>query len=110
MSMTPQAFLLLIFISACVTYFLRAVSFLVFRGDRKMPKSLDKLGKILPNAVMAVLVVYCLKDVPEDFSHIGIPKLIAVLLVAISYKWKHSTFLSILIGTVAYMILLVFFK
>ncbi len=50
---------------------------------------------MLPSAIMAVLIIYCLKDVPGDFTGIGIRKLLAVLVVVISYHFKRSTFLSI---------------
>lgn len=36
----------------------------------------------------------------------GLLELIAVVIVAASYKWKHNTFLSILLGTVAYMVMI----
>ena len=55
-----------------------------------------------------VLIIYCLKDVPDDFTGVGIQKLLAVLVVVISYHFKRSTFLSIFLGTAAYMLLLHF--
>lgn len=95
-----------ILLSAGITFLLRALPFLLFRGNRKMPTALVKLGKILPSAIMAVLIVYCLKDVGNSWIDIGIPKLIAVIIVAVSYKWKHNTLLSIAAGTGCYMVLL----
>jgi branched-subunit amino acid transport protein AzlD len=95
-----------ILISAAITFLLRALPFLCFRGNKKMPERLVYLGNILPSAIMAVLIVYCLKDVGSDWTGIGIPRLIAVGIVMLSYKWKHNTLLSILGGTVCYMILL----
>lgn len=65
-----------------------------------------RLGKTLPSAIMAVLIVYCLKDVGSDVVHIGLPKIAAVVIVALSYKWKHNTLVSIAVGTAGYMILL----
>ena len=67
-----------------------------------MPDWLQKLGEMLPSAIMAVLIIYCLKDVPDDFTGVGIQKLLAVLVVVISYHFKRSTFLSIFLGTAAY--------
>ena len=55
---------------------------------------------------MAVLIVYCLKDVGSDVVHIGLTKIAAVVIVALSYKWKHNTLVSIAVGTAGYMILL----
>ena len=96
----------IIVLSAVITFSLRAVPFFVFRGERKMPERLVYLGNILPAAIMAVLIVYCLKDVVGDFGTYGIPQLAAVLVVAVSYKWKHNTFISIISGTLCNMILM----
>ncbi|MBQ6365843.1 MAG: AzlD domain-containing protein [Oscillospiraceae bacterium] len=98
--------ILAIFIAAVVTFSLRALPFLLFSGNRKMPDWLSRLGAVLPSAIMAVLIVYCLKGVKSDMIGTGVPSAIAVLVVALSYKWKHNTFLSILFGTAVYMLLL----
>lgn len=95
-----------ILVSALITFGLRAITFLVFSKGKTMPPKLIYLGKILPSAIMAVLVVYCLKDVTGDFYHYGIPELVAAAVVVITYKWKHNTLLSILLGTICNMLLL----
>lgn len=95
-----------IVLSAVITFGLRALPFVIFSGERKMPAWLQKLGELLPPAIMAVLIIYCLKDVPWNFTGVGIQKLLAVLVVAVSYHLKRSTFLSIFLGTAAYMVLL----
>lgn len=82
---------------------LRALPFLIFKGNKILPKSVQTLGRTLPSAIMAVLIVYCLKDAREDFMGTGVWQLLAVFVVAVSYKWKHNTFLSILLGTISYM-------
>ena len=91
--MSTERILIMIAVSALCTFFLRALPFLAFGGSQKMPDWLDRLGKTLPSAIMAVLIVYCLKDVGSD-------------VVALSYKWKHNTLVSIAVGTAGYMILL----
>ena len=106
--MSTSMIFVTIFVSAAITFFLRALPFLVFRDGKKMPEKLVYLGKILPSAIIAVLIVYCLKDVSNNWVGMGIPKLIAVGVVAVSYIWKHSTFISILAGTVCYMALIYF--
>lgn len=68
-----------------------------------MPGWMKRLGLILPSAIMAVLIVYCLKGAKSDLIGTGI---IAVLVVAVSYKWKHNTFISIIAGTAVYMVML----
>lgn len=95
-----------IVISAICTFGMRALPFLI--SDRMKIKSqkLEFLGRILPPAIMAVLLVYCLKDVPSDFIGIGIPKLAGVLVTGISYIWKNNSFFSIILGTLCYMLLI----
>jgi len=95
-----------ILISALITYFLRSAVFLFFNGRRTMPIWLDRLGKILPSAIMGVLIVYCLKIIQSDFGHSGLFGIIAAFITALSYEWKHNTFISIAAGTAAYMILI----
>lgn len=98
--------LLVVFISALITFLLRALPFVIFHGERRMPESVLKLGKVLPATIMAVLIIYCVKDIFGDMVGIGFPKILAILVVAGSYKWKHNTFLSIAAGTVLYMVVL----
>lgn len=90
---------------ALVTAGLRFLPFLIFTGDRKTPKLIEKLSKTLPYAIMAMLVVYCLKGV--SFASISgfLPELIACLVVGLLHIWKRNTLLSILCGTVCYMLL-----
>lgn len=94
-----------ILIAAVITFSLRALPFVIFRGEKKMPEKLVKLGQMLPAAIMAILVVYCVKDILPSPVKVGVPKVLAVLFVAVSYKWKHNTFLSIAVGTALYMVL-----
>lgn len=98
--------LLAILLAAAITFALRALPFLIFHGERKMPVFLTKLGAVLPAAIMAVLIVYCLKGIAVDWKTNALPQILAVLTVGISYKWKHNTLISIVAGTAVYMLLL----
>ncbi|MBP3817593.1 MAG: AzlD domain-containing protein [Butyrivibrio sp.] len=104
--MRPWYILLAIVMSALITFGLRALPFVLFRGGRSMPEWMQCLGQILPSAIMAVLIVYCLKGAKSNPIGIGIPGIIAVSVVVASYKRKHNTFISIIVGTAAYMIML----
>ena len=104
--MRTEYILIAVAVSAVITFGLRAFPFVLFGGSRKMPETIVKLGKVLPATIMSVLIVYCVKDSMENVVGIGIPKAIAVLVVAGSYKWKHNTFVSIALGTLVYMVLL----
>ena len=93
-----------VLVSAACTLFMRALPFLFFRGNKPLPAWLERLGKVLPSAIMAVLVVYCLKDAVLAPQENALPQALGVAVVALSYRWKHNTLLSILLGTVAVMI------
>ena len=101
--MTDTRILLLTAVVAGVTALLRFLPFTVF--GQKVPAPIAYLGKILPFAIMAMLVVYCLRDISFLSAPYGIPEAIAVLAVVLLHKWKHHTLLSILGGTVIYMVL-----
>ena len=93
---------------ALVTILIRFLPFLIFRGNRKTPEIIEKLGRILPYAIMGMLVVYCLKGM--SFTDISgfLPQIIACLVVGVLYVWKRNTLVSIVSGTVCYMLLLQF--
>jgi len=90
---------------ALVTAGIRFLPFVLFSGERKTPKIIDKLGKMLPYSIMGMLVVYCLKDVKVTDISSGLPALIACLVVSILYIWKRNTLISIIAGTLCYMLL-----
>ena len=95
-----------ILVGLAVTFFLRALPFLLFSGKREMPAWMHQLGQLLPSAIMAVLIIYCLRGARSDFFGTGVPGLIAAAVVVLTYKWKHSTFISIVAGTAVYMVLI----
>ena len=92
-------------IIALVTAALRFLPFALFGNGRKTPKIIEKLSSMLPYAIMGMLVVYCLKD--TSFSSLGgfLPALIASAVVVLLHVWKRNTLLSIISGTVCYMLL-----
>ena len=95
---------LLVAVMSAVTILLRAAPFLIFK--KKTPAYVMYLGKVLPAAIIGMLVVYCLKDVKIVSAPFGAPELIAGLLVVGLHAWKRNILLSILAGTVAYMLLI----
>ena len=90
---------------ALVTAALRFLPFLIFRGNRSTPKYIEYLGKVLPYAIMGMLVVYCLKGVSFAEAAGWLPYLLASAAVVLLHLWKRNTLLSIISGTVIYMIL-----
>ena len=95
----------MIAVIALVTAALRFLPFFIFRGNRQTPKYIEYLGKVLPYAIMGMLVVYCLKGVTFTSLENWLPYLVATALVVLVHLWKRNTLLSIISGTVCYMVL-----
>ncbi|MGN0978820.1 MAG: branched-chain amino acid transporter permease [Candidatus Avoscillospira sp.] len=95
----------LIAVMSLVTMALRFLPFLLFGGSKKVPAFVSYLGRVLPYAIMGMLVVYCLKDVSLVQAPHGLPELLAVLAVVGLHLWKRNALLSIGAGTVLYMLL-----
>lgn len=87
-----------------VTVLIRFLPFLVFRN--RTPKYISYLGRVLPPAIIGMLVVYCLKDVTPLVRPYGLPELIAAACVVGTQIWKRNSLVSILSGTVLYMLLI----
>ena len=97
--------LIIVAMVALATQITRWTPFLLFSGDKKLPKVVEDLGRLLPPAMMGLLVVYCLKNVSLITAPHGLPELIACVLVVLLHLWKRNTLLSIIAGTVVYMFL-----
>ena len=96
---------LTIAVCALVTAGLRFLPFLIFGENRKTPGMIAYLGKVLPFAIMGMLVIYCLKDVSFASGSFGIPEALSCAVVALLHIRKRNTLLSIGAGTVCYMLL-----
>ena len=99
---------LMIVVASIVTMATRFLPFLIFGEKRKTPPIITYLGKVLPGAIIAMLVIYCLKDVQFLQAPHGIPELIGCAVVAALHVWKRNSLLSIGAGTVCYMLLVQF--
>ena len=99
---------LIVAVTALVTIGLRFLPFLIFGENRKTPEIVAYLGRVLPFAIMGMLVVYCLKNVSFVSPPFGIPELIGCAVVAGLHLWKRNTLLSIGGGTLCYMLLVQF--
>lgn len=94
-------------IAMCVlaTVLTRFLPFLIFSPKRPTPKYIQYLGRVLPGAIFAMLVVYCLKNVSFVTYSFGIPELLGIAITVGLHLWKRQMLLSIAGGTVAYMLL-----
>lgn len=94
-------------ISMCTlgTMATRFLPFLIFRSDKPTPKYIQYLGKMLPGAIFAMLVIYCLRNVDVTAFGWGLPELIAGGVTVALHLWQRKMLLSIAAGTVVYMLL-----
>lgn len=97
--------LIMIAVVAVATFATRAASFLVFPKGKEVPSQVEYMGKVLPPAIIGMLVVYCLKSTSVLAYPYGLPELIACVTVIALHIWKRNIFLSIGAGTVLYMVL-----
>ena len=103
--MTTVYAIAMIAVAAVCTFATRVAPFLLFNGSKPIPPIIRYLGSTLPPAVIALLVVYCLKNVGWVTGTHGIPELLCIAITALLHIWKHNNLLSIGVGTVLYMVL-----
>ena len=103
--MNSRYVLISVIVCALCTQATRWLPFLLFGGKKELPKLVRYLGVVLPAAIMAVLVVYCLKGITPLAYPYGLPELLSVALVVVLHAWKGNTLLSIGAGTACYMVL-----
>ena len=101
-------------VALCVlaTMATRFLPFLIFKPGKPTQAYIQYLGKALPQAIFAMLVVYCLKDVSLLQGSHGVPEALGILMTVALHLWQRQMLLSIAGGTVFYMLLvqLVFVK
>ena len=95
----------IIVIAAICTFATRITPFLLFGTKKGVPDAVSYLGKVLPAAIMGVLIIYCLKNVSFTVSPFGIPEITATIVVILLHQWKRNTLLSIAGGTILYMLM-----
>lgn len=92
-------------VMAIVTFLTRVLPFLLFDRGESPPKIVLYLGRVLPPAIIAMLIIYCLRGVSFATPGGWVPQLLCVAVVVALHLWKHNNLLSIFGGTVLYMVL-----
>ena len=105
MHLTPVQTLSMIAVMAGVTFLTRALPFLLFDRGEHPPRVILYLGRVLPPAIIAMLIVYCLRGV--SFSSPGgwVPALLASLAAVLLHLRKGNDMLSIFGAAILYMVL-----
>lgn len=104
MTVSPLYAFLMVVVMATVIIAQRATPFFLF--TKGTPKAIDYIGEALPPAVMAMLIIYCLKNVSLVSFPFGLPEFISIAFVSMVHLWKHNNLISILGGTILYMVLI----
>ena len=105
MQMTSMQAVITILMIAVGTQITRWLPFWLFPEKKDPPAVVLYLGRVLPPAMMGLLVVYCFKNVSWLSGSHGAPELLASAAVVVLHLWKKNVLLSIAGGTVLYMIL-----
>ena len=108
MHFTNLQTLIIILVIALGTMITRFTPFFLFPDGKKYPKIIDYLGKVLPPAMMGLLVVYCFKNVSFVSGNHGLPEILAAIITLILHLWRKNVLISICGATAAYMILIRF--
>ena len=105
MALTTGQAIASIAVMAAVTFLTRVLPFLLFDRGGQPPKVVLYLGRVLPPAIIAMLIVYCLRGVSFAAPGGWVPQLVSVAAVVILHLWRSNTLLSIFGGTILYMVL-----
>lgn len=104
MNLSLHAALLATLVSALVIFATRLFPFALF-SKGEPPRILRFIEKYIPPMIMAILLVYCFKDVNFTSHPFGLPQVIALAVTVVSYLWKSNSMISIFGGTIVFMIL-----
>lgn len=107
MSLTTYS-IIAIAVAALCTFATRLVPFALFGGKKEVPATITYLGKVLPPAIIATLIIYCIRSVDFTASPHGAAEIIAIIVTALLHIWKKNTLISIGGGTILYMFLVQF--
>ena len=98
--------ILMVAIMAIVSYLLRLFPFVIFAKSDKVPPTIEYLGRVISPSAIAMLVVYCFKDVELLDPHSVIPAFVSSLVVIILHNIWKNPLLSICAGTICYMLII----
>lgn len=101
--MTFAEQMMTITICAVATMATRVLPFLFYHPGKELPLYVKYLGTVLPSAVFALLVVYCLRNTNLTSGTYGLPELTAMIVTIVVHLWRRNMFFSMVAGTAIYM-------
>ena len=103
--LSTSQMLITILVAGVCTFATRVIPFAIF-GNRKVPEIIKYLGKILPPAIIGVLIIYCIKDSYNFQLSTFLPQILGIIITAVMHLWRKNVLLSISIGTISYMLMI----
>ena len=97
---------MVIAVMATVTILLRFLPFILFDHGEQLPKWISYLGRVLPPAIMSMLLVYCVRNINLLKGNHGFPELICIAVAMLMHYWKRNTLASIEVSTLLYMVII----
>lgn len=91
-------------LSGAIIFLERFFPFALF-SKKNPPKILSFIERYLPAMVIAVLIVYCLKDIQFTSAPFGAPYFIAIAVTIVLHLWLKNSMVSIFGSTIVFMIL-----
>jgi len=99
--------LIITLIVALITFTTRLLPFAFFR-NKQVPQALSSLETGLPVMIMVLLAMNCLKNVEWTSYPHGLPEIICIIIVGVLHLYKRNALISILSGTLVYVLLVHF--
>ena len=90
------------------TVITRFLPFIIFPAGKPTPKYIQYLGKVIPGAILGLLVVYALRNTDILTGSHGLPEVIAIGIIKPVHVWRRNMLISIASGTISYMLLVQF--
>ena len=103
--LSTSQMLITILVAGVCTFATRVIPFAIF-GNRKVPEIIKYLGKILPPAIIGVLIIYCIKDSYNFQLSTFLPQILGIIITAVMHLWRKNVLLSISVGTISYMLMI----
>jgi branched-subunit amino acid transport protein AzlD len=98
--------IVIIALMTVLTYGARLFPFLLFGRTGKPLPVVTYLGKVLPPAVMMLLLVYCVRTVDLTVFPHGIPEFSSIALAVILYRITKNNLVAMVAATVLYMVMI----
>lgn len=106
MTITQQ--IITVSVAVMAILFTRFLPFFLFRSNKQAPSYILYLGKLLPSAIFAMLVIYCLRGINFSLSSHSLAQLLSVFATLLLHVRHRNMILSIVGGTLCYMLLIRF--